>query len=385
LSYSPNLQLPWSQITEHIDKKYQVVDTISLDAYSYQTNLLYERLLPYKSKNFASNEKIICYLFDTEFVLNNIGFSVYNFQLILSDLDISQSAILFLTSHYGIEKEIHRLGRELCSDSWPMQVISSSYVQVLSNPAPTRLETSHVDKIQYPYVCLNGVQRSHRIMLLCCLEDQGIINHGLTTWNFYNNQKTKTPPLPPKPKNNNCVFLTTNPLVRINDNIAWDQNLQQIYSKHHTKFYNQTGSTYLDNTYNYEANCQVEDHFLQSFLYVITETVFEYPYCFLTEKTFKAILNRRPFVVLGPTGILKQLKKLGFKTFDQVIDESYDTMVDHSKRLLKIADIVSWAANLSSSEIKQIMSDIESILEFNHNHYCQNYCQTDLENVLSML
>ena len=46
--------------------------------------------------------------------------------------------------------------------------------------------------------------------------------------------------------------------------------------------------------------------------------------CHLTEKIFKPMMLEKPFVVNGTKGYLKELKRLGFKTFSDVIDESYD-------------------------------------------------------------
>jgi hypothetical protein len=383
LSYNPLLGSPWEEISAELNKKYHVLDTVSLDDYWYMMGSLYERLLPFKSKAFGPNEKIICYFFDTEFVLNNTGFNLYNFQLVLSKLDIAQSSIIFLTSHYGIENTVHRLGKDLCNDSWPMTVVCTSYVQILSNPEAAQLESPCIENIEYPYVCLNGVQRTHRLMLLCCLEDLNILNNGIVTWNFYQNNKTSLLTVSKENKSNEQVFLTTNPPTRINDTVFWDDSLRTVYKKHHNKFYNQTNSTRIIEPY--KTSCTVEDHILKSFLCVVTETVFDYPYCFITEKTFKTFLNKRPFVILGPPGTLKQIKQLGFKTFDTIIDESYDEIVDPSARLIKVVKIIESISQLSIDEIKKIMLDIQPILDFNHNHYHNNYCRIDLKRTLSIL
>lgn len=45
---------------------------------------------------------------------------------------------------------------------------------------------------------------------------------------------------------------------------------------------------------------------------------------FVTEKTFKPIAFKHPFVVAGPPGTLAFLHKLGFETFENLWDESYD-------------------------------------------------------------
>lgn len=59
---------------------------------------------------------------------------------------------------------------------------------------------------------------------------------------------------------------------------------------------------------------------------------------FITEKTYKPIMYRHPFMIQGQPGILKHLKKLGFETWDNLFDESYDEISDNSLRLDKILD-----------------------------------------------
>ena len=52
----------------------------------------------------------------------------------------------------------------------------------------------------------------------------------------------------------------------------------------------------------------------------------------LTEKVFKAIKNCQPFVIAGAYGSVQQLREMGYRTFDTVIDHSYDTIEDPTER-----------------------------------------------------
>lgn len=53
---------------------------------------------------------------------------------------------------------------------------------------------------------------------------------------------------------------------------------------------------------------------------------------FITEKTFKPIAYHHPFVVYGDPGTLAQLRTLGFETFDNLFDESYDAITNSQQR-----------------------------------------------------
>jgi hypothetical protein len=65
---------------------------------------------------------------------------------------------------------------------------------------------------------------------------------------------------------------------------------------------------------------------------VVAETSVDNNYSFFTEKIIKPILARRLFVVFSGMNFLQNLKKLGYRTFDTVIDESYDAIEDNQQR-----------------------------------------------------
>lgn len=62
---------------------------------------------------------------------------------------------------------------------------------------------------------------------------------------------------------------------------------------------------------------------------------------FISEKIFKPMAFKHPFVVWGPHNILNLIKQLGFQTFSHVIDETYDTIADTDLRFYAITEVVS--------------------------------------------
>ena len=54
---------------------------------------------------------------------------------------------------------------------------------------------------------------------------------------------------------------------------------------------------------------------------------------FITEKTFKPIMYGQPFMVYGNPGSLQLLESWGFKTFEDLFDQTYDLERDTAKRL----------------------------------------------------
>jgi len=101
---------------------------------------------------------------------------------------------------------------------------------------------------------------------------------------------------------------------------------------------------------------------------IVSETVFDYPFPYYTEKTVQPILCKRPFIMIGPAGNLKNLKAIGFKTFSNYIDESYDNIEDPNERLEAIMELVLSLDTKSHEELKEMVSNMKNTLL--HNYTC---------------
>jgi hypothetical protein len=72
------------------------------------------------------------------------------------------------------------------------------------------------------------------------------------------------------------------------------------------------------------CNASLLSYYNQFNIELICETYTYGTTFFPTEKTVRPLIGNKPFLVYGPRHYLKNLKDLGFKTFDQWWDESYD-------------------------------------------------------------
>jgi hypothetical protein len=99
------------------------------------------------------------------------------------------------------------------------------------------------------------------------------------------------------------------------------------------------------------------------FVEIICETFFTGNTFFPTEKTWRAVASKTPFVVQGPTNFLKRLKKLGFKTFDRWWDESYD----NDPYEYKLTAILRVIDQINSLDINKVYNEMQPILEHNYN------------------
>lgn len=104
------------------------------------------------------------------------------------------------------------------------------------------------------------------------------------------------------------------------------------------------------------------DWYYRSKVNIITETNLNEAEIHMTEKTWKAIYLGVPFVISASKHHLKNLRNMGFKTFNSVINEVYDEMTGDSK----IKHVVD-----SAEELSNIYNDpsVLEICRFNQSLY----------------
>jgi hypothetical protein len=115
---------------------------------------------------------------------------------------------------------------------------------------------------------------------------------------------------------------------------------------------------------------------------VVAETNYMNAYTFFTEKIVKPILAERLFVVFSGQHYLRNLHNAGFKTFDCVIDESYDEEPDVTKRYAMIFEQMRYLINEPQ---ENIYKEIKSITEHNRHHMMQHDWNGEYFKVLQSL
>lgn len=120
------------------------------------------------------------------------------------------------------------------------------------------------------------------------------------------------------------------------------------------------------------------DEAADSMFYVPTETVYFGKRHHITEKTFKAIALEMPFILVAPAHSLKYLKHYGFKTFGDIIDESYDQEEDDFRRIEKVGELLETIESSSKELQSKIWKECQEIATFNYNHFYNG----DFERVL---
>jgi hypothetical protein len=87
-----------------------------------------------------------------------------------------------------------------------------------------------------------------------------------------------------------------------------------------------------------------------------------------TEKTARPLATKTPFIIMGWTNSLKNLKKIGFRTFSRYWNEDYDWL-EGVPRMLAIKELIEIISKKSISELSEILKDMEDVLDHNQQLY----------------
>jgi hypothetical protein len=105
-----------------------------------------------------------------------------------------------------------------------------------------------------------------------------------------------------------------------------------------------------------------------SLVSIITETNFDDNELTLTEKSFKPMKEKHPFIIVGVPNALKSLKSLGYKTFSDFWSEDYDSIADHWDRAKEIMRVCNEIAQWDDNKIRDFRVKVKDILDYNYNN-----------------
>lgn len=111
--------------------------------------------------------------------------------------------------------------------------------------------------------------------------------------------------------------------------------------------------------------------FDNSFLHIVSETISDNYFLYLKirmdfmSKVGRALVLQNPFVVVGNCGLLKELHKMGFKTFSDFWDESYDGIEDLNERMIAIKNLVKSIKDKTFDKQSEMMEKMFPIFEHN--------------------
>lgn len=116
-----------------------------------------------------------------------------------------------------------------------------------------------------------------------------------------------------------------------------------------------------------DVGCKTRQYYQNSLISIITETNYFEDEATLTEKSFKPIKEKHPFIIVGVPGVLQGMRELGFKTFNEFWDESYDEKTCARVRMESISQLTYDISQWSNQDILDFRKKVKPILEHNYN------------------
>ncbi len=207
----------------------------------------------------------------------------------------------------------------------------------------------------YKFLFLNGRGRSHRRYMLEKFDQTGLLAQSLWTWLDANLSGSRTFQIW---KSDRDLMLESRPVQLLPQRYeagrySVNANITQAYAKYEL-FGGEWGEIYLN-----------ADAYIDTYFSVVTETVFEYPYSFRTEKIWKPIAMGHPWIAVANAGYYRDMRALGFRTFDGLIDESFDSIIDNVERMDRIINVIH---DLCRQDLDQFVLACRDICKYNQQH-----------------
>ena len=236
--------------------------------------------------------------------------------------------------------------------------ISCKFLQFDYNLETLKMITGNNDPKQKTfekhYACLlAGTPRNHRFGIIYDLWKNNLLDKGMVSCCQYED------------------LYEERGGVWIDDGITTDQFMSKLgdWPKDKDNFKDLIPMRFDDkhNEHWKEQDYDEKSIFKYSFLWLASETKKTDDGIFITEKTWKAIAHGNPFCINGDAGSLRYLKDMGFKTFENFWDESYDDAND-SDKIKMITKIVKDICEKTLPELQDLNEQMMSTLQYNQNH-----------------
>lgn len=201
---------------------------------------------------------------------------------------------------------------------------------------------TYSDQKPYLFDALLGSQRPHRDYVMLGLTKTGLLDQSIVTYRdcFPGNLVNK---MSEQVYNEFPGTVLNRPYVSPNLLPEWEV------------------TSTIDNTISFYTPFEIYKRTCYS---IVCETISTGNGFFFSEKMMKPMFAKRPFVLFGPKGYLAQLRKLGFQTFNEYLDESYDDEPVDTERYKKaMMQIMRLAWLETPAKVKHY---IDYVLDCNH-------------------
>ena len=232
-------------------------------------------------------------------------------------------------------------------DSFLPKILDYKENQQATSQSSRIYETLHKP---YKFLFLNGRSRFHRKYLLERFRLNGLLDQSLWT----NLEKQTVQQQGQDPMFTSIDIMTLPAKYEVE---RYRQQVNKTFDSGFVKsdlFSREWGEIYIEPA-----------PYIDTYFSLVTETVFDYPYSFRTEKIWKPMAMAHPWIAVANAGYYRDIRNLGFKTFDHLIDESFDQIEDSQKRIERIAEVVT---DLCGQNLDEFLASAQNICKYNQQH-----------------
>lgn len=208
----------------------------------------------------------------------------------------------------------------------------------------------------YQFLFLNGKMRPQRRWLFLKLHELGLLEHSL-----YTNLDAK-----------NAPDRELRYIVNGQDLMSTNEELKYLPVEYEVDLYqDQVGKPSPIN----ETNVMLQlfnnewgaayikpEPYIDTYFSLVTETVFSGTNSFRTEKIWKPIIMGHPWIAVANRGFYRDLRNMGFQTFNGIIDESFDLIDSPQDRIEHIGRVIN---DLCSSDLARYMLQCKDTCKYN--------------------
>jgi len=279
---------------------------------------------------------------------------------IINHLNLDHTKVYFFTG--GLEAQ--RSYDEYCQNKNITQKINIRVINIWEksiyyNKDKTEKYIYEIKQKEKIFLCFNRNARNHRVAILGMLYSKNLVDKSYYSFISQCYHKTLnevlewlpsliSPSLFSEIKENITLNLDKFPLVLnisgYNENANYIKETDDIYYKN--SYFSLVNETYFFKAHN--------DYFDE-------ESVF------FSEKIFKPIMCKHPFIQLNRPHALEYLRKIGYKTFHPYINESYDTVENDEERLVAIVTEVERLSKQTTEQWIEWQKNVAPIVEHNYN------------------
>jgi hypothetical protein len=204
---------------------------------------------------------------------------------------------------------------------------------------------------RYEFLFLNGRLRPHRKYLIDALRSQDLLKDALWTNLGSQVEMGFTSSLDTAKQEYIRLLPPEYEIPRARPNLK--PSLNSGFVKH--ELFDNTWGDAIVNPQAYLDTC----------FSLVSETIFDYPYTFRTEKIWKPMIMCHPFVVAANAGYYRDLKNAGFRTFGHLIDESFD-MIDNAQD--RADAVVATVKDICYNGASSFLTAAREVCKYNYQH-----------------